>query len=206
MVDDDPRTTLAQLAQAGRHSLSALSAMLGRNPAYLQQFVHRGTPRRLSERDRRLLADMLGVDETRLGAPVQSPALVAIPRLALSASAGPGSFVDSELTIGSDSITPALARHLRLSAAAAASIRVRGDSMEPGLCDGDTIFVDLANRSPGARGAVYVVRIDDVVMVKRVARLGNRLVVTSDNPAAGPVPRGAVTVIGRVVWQMRAPR
>ncbi|KQM64944.1 peptidase S24 [Sphingomonas sp. Leaf17] len=206
MADDDPRTTLAQLAQAGGHSLAALSAMLGRNPAYLQQFVHRGTPRRLSERDRRLLADMLGVDETRLGAVARGPALVAIPRLALAASAGPGAFVDNELTVGSDSITPALARYLGLSADTAASIRVRGDSMEPGLFDGDTIFVDLTSRNPGPRGAVHVVRIDDTLMVKRVARLGNRLVVTSDNPAAGPVPRGAVTVIGRVVWQMRAPR
>ena len=206
MADDDPRMILASLARAGGHSLAALSAMLGRNPAYLQQFVHRGTPRRLSERDRRLLADMLGIDEVLLGGPGPAPTLVAIPRLALAASAGPGAFVDSELVVGSDSITPALARHLKLGPTTAASIRVRGDSMEPGLCDGDTIFVDLSDRSPGTRAAIYVVRIDDSVMVKRVARLGNRLVATSDNPAAGPVPRGPVTVIGRVVWQMRAPR
>jgi repressor LexA len=53
---------------------------------------------------------------------------------------------------------------------------------------------------------VYVIRIDDAVMVKRVALLRGALVATSDNPVAEPVPPGAIAVIGRVVWQMREPR
>ena len=68
-MSDTPQQALEQAARARGVSLSALSRMLGRTVAYLQQFVGRGSPRRLPERERRLLADFLGLDERVLGAP-----------------------------------------------------------------------------------------------------------------------------------------
>ena len=201
----DPRGRLTALAAARGDSLAALSAMLGRNAAYLQQFVARGSPRRLADDDRRRLADYFGVDEVELGAaPGWRPFM--LPRLAIAASAGPGAFVDGEIAIGAAAIDPALATRLGLREGQAAIVRVRGDSMEPGLVDGDLIVVDRARRLLDARGAVFVVRIDDAVMVKRVSRARAGLAVVSDNPAAPPVPDGPVEVIGRVVWLMREPR
>ncbi|GAA0673473.1 phage repressor protein C with HTH and peptisase S24 domain [Sphingomonas insulae] len=201
----DPRSRLTALAAARGDSLAALSAMIGRNPAYLQQFVTRGSPRRLADDDRRRLADYFGVDEVELGAePGRRPFV--LPRLDIAASAGPGAFVDGEIVLGAAAIDPALASRLGLRDGQAAIVRVRGDSMEPGLVDGDLIVVDRARRTPDARGAVFVVRIDDAVMVKRVRRGRGKPMVTSDNPAAAAVPEGAVEVIGRVVWLMREPR
>jgi repressor LexA len=196
---------LKALAAARGDSLAALSAMLGRNAAYLQQFVARGSPRRLAPDDRRRLADYFGVDEAELGAdPGRRP--FTLPRLDIAASAGPGAFVDGEVTLGAAAIDPALATRLGLREGMAAIVRVRGDSMEPGLVDGDLIVVDQARRMPDAQGRVFVVRIDDVVMVKRVARRRGTLAIVSDNPAAPPVADGRVEVIGRVVWLMREPR
>jgi hypothetical protein len=204
--DPDPRHALATLAAARGDSLAALSAMLGRNAAYLQQYVRRGSPRILGERDRRLLAAYLGVNEAVLGAPPDRVTGFRIRRLDIAASAGPGAQVDGEIVLGIDTLDPALARQLGLRDGQAAIIRVRGSSMEPGLFDGDHIVVDTADRTPRAKGGLYVIRIDDAVMVKRVALAGGTLVATSDNAAAGPVPEGAIVVIGRVVWQMRKPR
>jgi len=201
----DPRSRLRALASARGDSLSALSAMLGRNAAYLQQFVVRGSPRRLDPGDRRRLADYFGVDEIELGADAGRAAFT-LPRLDVAASAGPGAFVDGEVMLGAAALDPALAARLGLVEGQSAIVRVRGDSMEPGLIDGDLIVVDRARRSPDARGGVFVVRIDDAVMVKRVTRGRDGLSVVSDNPAAPPVPVGPVAVIGRVVWLMRAPR
>ena len=62
------RAAIQGLAAKAGVSLAALSRMLGRNDAYLQQFVQRGTPRVLAEADRRQLAEFFGVPETRLGA------------------------------------------------------------------------------------------------------------------------------------------
>jgi len=201
----DPRARLVALAQARGDSLAALSALLGRNPAYLHQYVTRGSPRRLAEDDRRRLADYFGVAERDLGAPA-TPRDFVVARLDVGASAGAGAFVDDEVAIGADRLDPALARRLGLVEGQAAIIRVRGDSMEPGLVDGDLIVVDRARRTPARTGAVFVVRIDGALMVKRVARASGTLAVTSDNPAAPPVPDGAVVVVGQVVWLMRAPR
>ena len=63
-----PRNRLTELADQRGESLANLSRIIGRNAAYLQQFVTRGSPRRLPEDDRLLLAKHLNVDERELGA------------------------------------------------------------------------------------------------------------------------------------------
>lgn len=197
----DPRRRLGELAAEQGESLAALSRLLGRNDAYLQQWMTRGSPRVLGERDRRVLADYLGVAEVELGgAPA---ALLKVPRLDVAASAGPGTVTDGEALLGLDSFPAELVRALGVRDGAASVIRVSGDSMAPGLADGDRLLIDAGNRAPDAKGGVYVVRIDGVLLVKRVRREGRRLVVTSDNPEAAAVPTGAVEVVGRAVWQMR---
>lgn len=205
MIAQDARAALDALAVRDGVSLSALSRMLGRNPAYLQQYIRRGSPRILAEEDRRRLADFFGVAETMLGA-AETPAAARyrLPRLDLAASAGPGAYVDSEVALGTETLDPQLARRLRLAPGAGAILRVRGTSMEPTLRDGDHIVIDTADRQPERKPAIFVIRIGETLMVKRVAREGGALVARSDHPAAPPLPEGEIAVIGRVVWQMRA--
>lgn len=205
MSGTDPRAVLAAQAALRGHSLAALSRMIGRNDAYLQQYVKRGTPRILPERERRILADMLGLDETALGAAPRAEAM-RIPRLDVAASAGPGALVDAETVLGTEAISADLARQLRLVAGQCAIVRVRGTSMAPLLEDGDHIVVDQTDRTPARRGGVYVIRVGGAIMVKRVCAGTADWVVTSDNPDAPPLPAGPVDIVGRVVWQMRALR
>ncbi len=63
-----PRENLVRLAAERGESLASLSALIGRNAAYLQQFVMRGSPKRLADDDRLRLAKFLNVDERLLGA------------------------------------------------------------------------------------------------------------------------------------------
>ena len=67
-IFQNPRVRLPELANEQGRSLASLSATIGRNPAYLRQFVTRGSPRRLPEEERRHLAIVLNVDERQLGA------------------------------------------------------------------------------------------------------------------------------------------
>jgi hypothetical protein len=204
----DARTRLVDLARTRGVSLSALSAMLGRNAAYLQQFVKKGSPRKLEETDRRTLATFFGVDEGELGAPstVRVPETTSdwidIPRLALGASAGPGALPLDEAASAQLRFSQRWLRKLGLDPAFLTVIEVAGDSMEPGLRDGDEILVD---RRPGPwRDGVHVVRIDDVLLVKRLERGAADVIrVISDNPAYPRSERAAadVAVIGRVVWK-----
>lgn len=198
----DPRAELRRLAADDGASLAALSAMLNRNRAYLQQWVARGTPRELAERDRRALAQYFGVEEALLGGPA-AEAGWRVRRLDVAASAGPGALNEGDLALGAATVPSELARALGLKPGKASIIRVRGDSMTPGLQDGDELLVDEAKRSPDAKGGVFVVRLDGALLVKRVRRRARGLEVRSDNPDAPPVGPGRPEVVGQVVWQMR---
>ena len=63
-----PREHLVRLAAERGESLASLSALIGRNAAYLQQFVTRGSPKRLADDHRLHLAKFFNVDECLLGA------------------------------------------------------------------------------------------------------------------------------------------
>jgi hypothetical protein len=75
-VPADPRTRLREIAAERGVSLARLSRVIGKNAAYVQQYIERGSPKRLPEDDRRHLAIYLDVDERELGArdPWQPPA------------------------------------------------------------------------------------------------------------------------------------
>lgn len=65
---DLARRELKAAAEERGYSLAHLSAIIGRNRAYLGQYLDRGSPRRLDDLDRRNLAIYLEIDECRLGA------------------------------------------------------------------------------------------------------------------------------------------
>ncbi len=212
MEATDPRARLLQLAEQRGVSLAALSTLIGRNATYLQQFVRKGSPRKLDEGDRRTLASYFGVSESELGAPGEiSPTraeggrrsdFVDIPRLPLGASAGPGSFAAEEVPVGTFRFSTRWLRGQGFDPAMLSAIEVTGDSMEPLLRDGDEILVDRTPRP--LRDGVHVVRIGDALMVKRVqSGVPGRIVLESENPAYRPIelPPEEVRVVGRVVWK-----
>lgn len=204
-MEQDVRDRLALLIERDGASYAALSRMLRRNEAYLQQYVRRGTPRRLAERDRKLLAAYLRVDEAELGG-TSGPVLAEVRRLDVEASAGAGAIVGDEGADGTMQLDPRLLETLRLDPRHAAMLRARGDSMEPSIRDGDQMIVDERDRAVGATPAIFVLRLDDDLLVKRVARAGRGFRVTSDNPSYPPRDADAVEIVGRVVWLARTLR
>lgn len=207
MDPDVQRAALDDLVEAQGISLATLSRALGRNPAYLQQFMKRGSPRLLAEADRARIARFFGVPETRLGGPADASGLVEVARVDVGASAGPGRLVDRELHKAPVRFDRAVLQQLGVRAEAASVIRVEGESMQPVLADGDEILVDRDRRHVGARPGLYVLRVDGALSVKQLRAVGGGIEVTSANPAfPPPAIREAreVDVIGRVVWLGRA--
>ena len=206
----DARSTLAGLADEAGTSLAWLSRALGRNDAYLQQFVKRGTPRRLDEEDRRWLAAYFNVDERALGGSAGGDAtMVAVRRIDAEAHAGAGGLVEDDRNGGEERIDPRVVARLGVSPATLTMITAHGDSMEPLIHDGDALFVDMADRRLSSRPGIFVIRLDGALLVKRVSRIGLEVQVTSDNPvtpAIAPVRADRVAVIGRVVRLARSLR
>lgn len=209
---DDVRATLDQLIRDRGEDYASLSRFIGRNPAYIQQFIHRGSPRRLAEADRRKLAHYLGVAETLLGGPdlpaAATAGLVCIPRLSVEASAGPGALASGEDHIAQFGFDPRWLKRLTHSPTRLSAITVRGDSMQPTLIDGDDILVDQGDAAERLRDGIYVLRVDDALLVKRLARnpANGRISIRSDNPAYPSwedCDPANMAVIGRVIWAGR---
>jgi phage repressor protein C with HTH and peptisase S24 domain len=211
----DPRNRLLSLARERGASLAGLSELLGKNASYLQQFIRKGSPKKLDEEDRRTLAEFFGVAESELGGredishgPHDSRRRevrgewVEVPRLPLGASAGPGAVSAEEIPFDAFRFSRRWLREQGLEPGQLSAITVAGDSMEPLLRDGDEILVD---RTPRAlRDGIHVVRLGDALMVKRVAQAGaGRITLLSQNLAYPPVEVVAdeVEIVGRVVWK-----
>jgi hypothetical protein len=213
------RTALDRLIADRGENYADLSRLIGRNPAYIQQFIKRGTPRKLDEDDRRVLARYFGVAETMLGGGASAeaappprlraaPAVVAVPRLALGASAGGGTLDEDERAAGVMAFDARWLRHLGVRPQRVSIIRVDGESMAPTLSDGDDIMVDHDDDAQRLRDGVYVLRLDGVLMVKRIAMgpLRGRFSVVSDNPHYPDwtdIDPALVDIVGRVVWTGR---
>ena len=203
---DGARHTLVEMAERRGKSLAALSRVIGRNEAYLQQFVKRGTPRRLDDAAIDRLSAFLGIDRGLLGGAVADP-MVSARRIDALAAAGPGGLVDDDRAIGEERIDPRIAKRLGVAADALTMITARGDSMEPLIHDGDALFVDSGDRRLSSRPGLFVLRLDGTLLVKRVARIGLELRIASDNPAAppiAPVRADRAEIIGRVVRLARS--
>ena len=203
----DAQKKLSELARERGNSLAALSRMLGRNASYLQQYITKGSPRKLEEIDRRRLAQFFGIGEAELGGPEEISSLpkgdwVEVPRLPLEASAGPGTVGAAEIPFDAFRFSRRWLREQGLEPALLSSIRVMGDSMDPLLRDGDEILVDRTPRP--FREGVHVVRLGEALHVKLLQAVPpDRLRLISHNAAYEPVDvaMADVDVVGRVVWK-----
>lgn len=234
---DTVRETLDVLIRARGLSYAGVSSLLGKNAAYIQQFIKRGSPKKLDEDDRRLLAEFFGVAESALGGPVsdlpvakktvrdvpdaiyaprQSPRLYPrskgslrlVPRMAIGASAGAGALNYDEMPLGQIAFDEGWLRQLGVGSSAVTMIQVEGDSMVPSLGDGDDILVAMMDDAGhNARDGIYVLRMDDALMVKRVSfRPNGHLSIKSDNKlyaSYDDVAPDQVAIVGRVVWAGR---
>lgn len=209
----NPRERLLELSREKGSSLARLSEMIGRNPTYLQQFIRKGSPRKLEEDDRRILAEFFGISESQLGGPEEKSynpsrklpidgGWIDVPRLPLSASAGHGSAVDGEVPFDNFRFSHRWLREQGLDGQYLSAITVQGDSMEPLLRAGDEVLVDRAPQP--FRDGIHVVRLEDSLLVKRVASQGGgRFSLLSQNLSYPPIDVAAedIEIIGRVVWK-----
>ena len=98
-----PQQVLERLCAERGENFASLSRLIGRNDAYIQQFLRKGTPRQLKERERRTLARYFQIPESMLGGlpddvEAEYGELVPIVRVAVRASAGPGAIPGAEST------------------------------------------------------------------------------------------------------------
>jgi SOS-response transcriptional repressor LexA len=164
-MDAARSTIISRVAELGL-SLSELSLKIGKNHAYLQQFIKRGVPNRLPENVCSQVAEILGIDERVLRDSAASTEFIggyAGPR-----AAGRGSsFIpiyghavggrDGEFILSGNQVSEVAAPPGLVYIADAYAIYVAGESMEPRYFAGEIVFVNP--RLPISRGAFVVAQI-----------------------------------------------
>jgi phage repressor protein C with HTH and peptisase S24 domain len=140
---------------------------------------------------------------------VESSADVAfknIPKVAARLSAGTGSFeCEQDVSEYLSFQSSWLAR--KGSAASMVAMEVFGHSMEPVIHEGDTVLIDQSQKNILA-GAIYAVGVEDTIMVKRLEKHPDKLVLCSDNKDFQPIYLEAdllskVRILGKVIWSCR---
>lgn len=131
-----------------------------------------------------------------------------VPRFAVRASAGPGAVAeDAEIKDHLMFRVDWLRRELGTDPAKLGCMDLIGDSMEPLIPSGATILFDRAVERITADG-IYVVGLEDALLVKRVQRLMDGVVLLSENPRYPPMTldrdqAARLEVKGRVRWFAR---
>lgn len=211
---DDVRKAIKQAIDESGMDLKEVSVAIGKNHAYMQQFLTRNIPRKLKEDDRRKLAEVLGIDESMIGGP-QSGATkasgVGIALFDVRAGMGGGGLVSVETYDNGQPHEDSIAGYFGLPDVVSAGLRqpdkvyalpVTGDSMEPTLLGGSFVFVDTTHTNP-TPADIYAVDYGDGLVVKRIELIpkSSRLKVISDNDRYSDyeLEREGVTVYGRVI-------
>lgn len=179
---------------------ASISRLLGRNSAYIQQFIKRGSPARLDQSDIALLAlhfdvpvEMLGGKE---GPTVGQRSIVKVPLLN-----GTGNDSRSQWRL----VDAAWLGRLCDQPASVAILPIVGEAMEPTLCNGDEVMISRVRTQESVREGLYAIRGSSEIFVRRIAidPTKNRLTVLTDHPAYPSwqgIQRKGVDIVGRVIW------
>ncbi|MDE2104086.1 MAG: helix-turn-helix transcriptional regulator [Patescibacteria group bacterium] len=129
-----------------------------------------------------------------------------IPRYDISPQAGAAVAIDSEAVVELISIDREWLRHgLHVDPSRVAIVMVHGDSMVPTLQPSEIILVNVSDRQP--RDAIFVIRLEGELLVKRLQRLPGAIRVLSDNKEYAPFDVNLETqrfeIVGRVVFAWR---
>jgi phage repressor protein C with HTH and peptisase S24 domain len=200
-IMDAVRKNLLETVESQGRDLKELSLMLGYNHAYLHQYIHRNSPKRLHADDRAQLSRILNIPETMLGAPEEN----AVPRLKLATpnatisnqvvGGGPliplyGTAVGGiygQFELNGNRLDNVLAPASLLKVKDAYAVRIVGESMEPRYFDGETIFVNPNRRPMKGDYVVAQIKIEldghPLAYVKRFVRWNSeKLVLFQHNP------------------------
>lgn len=173
-------------------SQTAVSDKLGVTPQAVQQWEFGKT----EPRGKRIeaLAEVLGVSVTWLqfgSGPLEPPTslqphnlesdFIQVPVYDVQLAAGNGTHVDHDNIVESLPISRKYLSDSGISADSATIVKVRGESMEHTLCDGDVVLVNTGISKP-VSGKIFAFDFDGDLRVKRfIKRLDGSWRIVSDN-------------------------
>jgi len=196
-----PRQALDDLIREREETYAAVSRLLGRNSAYIQQYIKRGTPARLDQSDIAQLALHFDVPAKLLGGKESSStsrrSVITVPVIEAKGLETPQE--------RSRIVDEAWLRRLCNRPAGVAILPIVGEAMQPTLQNGDEVIIQRLRSHDVLHDGLYAVRGSSETFVRRIALdpTKNRISVLTDHPAYpswNGVQRKAINVVGKVIW------
>ena len=196
-----PRQALDDLIREREETYAAVSRLLGRNSAYIQQYIKRGTPARLDQSDIAQLALHFDVPAKLLGGKESSStsrrSVITVPVIEAKGLETPQE--------RSRIVDEAWLRRLCNRPAGVAILPIVGEAMQPTLQNGDEVIIQRLRSHDVLHDGLYAVRGSSETFVRRIALdpTKNRISILTDHPAYpswNGVQRKAINVVGRVIW------
>ncbi|NOZ42721.1 MAG: helix-turn-helix transcriptional regulator [Alphaproteobacteria bacterium] len=209
---------------SSRDDYASVSALIGKNHAYMQQFIKRGVPKCLKEDDMEKIINHFHITMDYFGSPddfinpdqddSNNPETefdqdyIRVNVYDIEAAAGAGSVVEKNDVANKLAFKKTWIRSSsNATADDMAVITVSGDSMNPTLYDGDHILVDMTLTSLKNDG-IYVLRNDDMILVKRISLnpVTKLCTIKSDNSfyeSWQDCHPADLDILGRVIWMGR---
>lgn len=167
---DQARRNLLRLVKEHGMDLSEVSKKIGRNHAYLQQYVKYGVPQKLPEKVRIELARVFQVDpdifkdkklrdmEQNLLMNKPDSSTLKFDELDLKGVTGNSLSLseESHAIAGFWSLPGSLVKEKIATPESIRILQVTGDSMQPELYPGDRVMVNLADRTPSPPGLFVI--------------------------------------------------
>ncbi len=232
---DEIRLKIKNLLLEKGISLASASIGIGKNVAYLQQYIVKGAPVRLPEEQRKKLSIILDVPEQELtdldlsamplptsfeGAAGIAQTIgnffsniknkketIAVDMLDTTACCGNGIENFAENVNGKWLMPLADFRQITMTAPDNIKLlKVRGDSMEPTLKEGDWVLVDITHVAPDSDG-MFLLRMSTGLAVKRLqGGITQDVIVKSDNPKYDNITAniGEIRILGKVIYTLKA--
>lgn len=220
---DEIRKKIQKLLTEKNIDLATASRAIGKNQAYIQQYIVKGSPVILKDTDRKIIANMLEIDEKELmdsktlkdmmkiqnlEKNISKTEYISIDIVDATACCGMGIENFQENVIGQWNMP--LLEYRTISTTSnpdnVKMIRVKGDSMAPTIKDGDWALVDASFRAPDSDG-IYLLKISTGLAIKRLqGSVGNNVIIISDNPKYPPVTaaNGDVQICGKIIYTLNA--
>ena len=195
-----PRQALDDLIREREETYAAVSRLLGRNSAYIEQYVKRGTPARLDQSDIAQLALHFDVPAKLLGGKEISStcrrSVITVPVIEAKDRENPQE--------RSRIVDEAWLSRLCNRSAGLAILPIIGEAMQPTLQNGDEVIIQRLRSQDALHDGLYAVRGSSETFVRRIALdpTKNRISVLTDHPAYpswNGVQRKAINVVGRVI-------
>ncbi len=208
---DQIRIHIDRLIKEKGKNYRSLSMAIGKNEAYLHQYINKGSPRRLPEQQRRKLAALLDVDEQQLTDIKLPKSVETSPKTAQN------TIIEMISPIMDKNGATSTAGFLSLPATDISTIfqapnenikftRISGDSMQPTLTDGDYIFIDFAQNHLSGDG-LYMIQTANTLCVRRIQQIPSGealLICDNQNYKSVAVSLKKLKILGKALFALKA--